>query len=84
MSLLVVSDARFRRHFWTLTGPYLIKQEVVLAEAMVIDVYLAEEFGLLGDTKYEELTIKAFNSSVHFLMDRFFRSLFSPAERKQT
>ncbi|KAF8931288.1 hypothetical protein BGZ52_012922 [Haplosporangium bisporale] len=58
-------------------------QEIVLAEAMVIDVYLAEEFGLLGDNKYEELTIKAFNSSVHFLMERFFRSLSSTTERKQ-
>ncbi|KAF9316596.1 hypothetical protein BG003_001783 [Podila horticola] len=58
-------------------------QEVVLAEALVIDVYLAEEFGLLGDNKYEELTIKAFNSSSHFLMERFFRLLASTTERKQ-
>lgn len=50
---------------------------------MVIDIYLAEEFGLLGDNKYEELTIKAFNSSSHFLMERFFRLLASTAERKQ-
>ncbi|KAG0098592.1 hypothetical protein BGZ93_011029 [Podila epicladia] len=58
-------------------------EEVLLAEAMVIDVYLAEEFGLLVDNIYEELTIKAFNSSSHFLMERFSRLLASAAERKR-
>ncbi|KAF9428711.1 hypothetical protein BGZ94_001362 [Podila epigama] len=50
-------------------------KEVHLAEAMVIDSYLAEEFGLLGDNKYEELIIKSFNSSIHFLIERTFRVL---------
>ncbi|KAF9428712.1 Glutathione S-transferase S1 [Podila epigama] len=48
-------------------------KEVHLAEAMVIDCYLAEEFGLLGDNKYERLMIESFNSSIHFLMERCFR-----------
>ncbi|KAF9428710.1 hypothetical protein BGZ94_001361 [Podila epigama] len=50
-------------------------KEVHLAEAIVIDSYLAEEFGLLGDNKYEELMIKSFNSSIHFLIERSFRVL---------
>ncbi|KAG0356533.1 hypothetical protein BG005_004531 [Podila minutissima] len=47
-------------------------EEVILSEAMIVDQYLAEELGLLGDNKYESWTILAFNSSIHYLMERSF------------
>ncbi|KAG0340735.1 hypothetical protein BG000_011207 [Podila horticola] len=48
--------------------------EVILSEAMIVDQYLAEELDLLGDNKYESWTILAFNSSIHYLMERSFNS----------
>ncbi|KAF9197519.1 hypothetical protein BGZ49_002003 [Haplosporangium sp. Z 27] len=39
---------------------------------MVIDVFLAERFGLLGDNKYESLTIQSMYSSIHYLRERTF------------
>ncbi|KAG0098593.1 hypothetical protein BGZ93_011030 [Podila epicladia] len=47
-------------------------EEVILSEAMIVDQYLAEELDLLGDNKYESWTILAFNSSIHYLMERSF------------
>ena len=42
----------------------------MLAESVVIDMYLAEKFNLLGSNRYEAETIKAFYSSIHYLRER--------------
>ncbi|KAF9024882.1 Glutathione S-transferase S1 [Haplosporangium bisporale] len=44
--------------------------EVVVAESWVIDTFLAQRFGLLGANAFEEQTIKAFYSHVHYLRER--------------
>ncbi|KAF9280098.1 Glutathione S-transferase S1 [Mortierella alpina] len=44
--------------------------EILLAEAFNIDLYLAKKFGLLGENEYEEATIRAFYSQIHFLRER--------------
>ncbi|KAG0234601.1 hypothetical protein B0O80DRAFT_431806 [Mortierella sp. GBAus27b] len=44
--------------------------EATLTESIVIDLYLAKKFGLLGSNEYEEQTIKAFYSSIHYLRER--------------
>ncbi|KAF9365308.1 Glutathione S-transferase S1 [Mortierella sp. NVP85] len=44
--------------------------EAILAESIVIDLFLAKKFGLLGSNEYEEQTIKAFYSSIHYLRER--------------
>ncbi|KAG0280608.1 Glutathione S-transferase S1 [Linnemannia exigua] len=60
-------------------------QEVVLAEAMVIDTFLARRFGLLGDNEWESLAIQSFYSNIHYLRERCARStLFvAPELRKK-
>ncbi|KAK5820816.1 hypothetical protein F5H01DRAFT_365213 [Linnemannia elongata] len=44
--------------------------EVRLAESIVIEHYLAKQFGLLGENEWEELQIKAFHSSSMFFRER--------------
>ncbi|KAG0215950.1 Glutathione S-transferase S1 [Mortierella sp. GBA30] len=44
--------------------------EILLAEAFNIDLFLAKKFGLLGENEFEELTIRAFYSQIHFLRER--------------
>ncbi|KAF9574285.1 Glutathione S-transferase S1 [Mortierella alpina] len=44
--------------------------KAMLAESVVIDMYLAEKFNLLGSNRYEAETIKAFYSSIHYLRER--------------
>ncbi|KAG0357064.1 Glutathione S-transferase S1 [Podila minutissima] len=44
--------------------------EVVVAESWVVDTFLAQRFGLLGGNAFEEQTIKAFYSHVHYLRER--------------
>ncbi|CAO3573942.1 unnamed protein product [Mortierella alpina] len=44
--------------------------EVLLAEAFNMDLYLAKKFGLLGENEYEEATIRAFYSQIHYLRER--------------
>ncbi|KAG0332340.1 hypothetical protein BG004_001296 [Podila humilis] len=51
--------------------------EVTMAEAMVIDDFLAEQFGLLGDNTFEKVVIKSFYSSIHFLRERTIRQLLA-------
>ncbi|KAG0367713.1 hypothetical protein BGZ54_003391 [Gamsiella multidivaricata] len=46
--------------------------EVVMSESIVIDHYLAKKFGLLGNNEWEEITIKAFYSNIHYLRERSF------------
>ncbi|KAF9424463.1 Glutathione S-transferase S1 [Entomortierella beljakovae] len=53
-----------------MTGPN--GKEMIISEAMVIDIYLAERFGLLGENKYESLVIQSIYSSIHFLRERTF------------
>ncbi|KAF9919270.1 Glutathione S-transferase S1 [Lobosporangium transversale] len=57
-----------------------------LSESMVIDVFLAERFGLLGENKWESLTIQSFYSSIHYLRERTFSEVADvPKEhRKRT
>ncbi|KAF9185996.1 Glutathione S-transferase S1 [Haplosporangium sp. Z 767] len=45
-------------------------QEAVVTESFVIDLYLAEKFGLLGESAYEEQAIKSFYSTIHYLRER--------------
>ncbi|KAF8938792.1 hypothetical protein EDD21DRAFT_374699 [Dissophora ornata] len=44
--------------------------EATITESTVIDLFLAKKFDLLGSSEYEEQTIKAFYSSIHFLRER--------------
>ncbi|KAF9908498.1 hypothetical protein EC991_009762 [Linnemannia zychae] len=56
-------------------------QEVVLAETMIIDTFLAKRFGLLGDNEWESLTIQGFYSNIHYLRERCFGStMIAPPE----
>ncbi|KAG9060989.1 Glutathione S-transferase S1 [Linnemannia hyalina] len=45
-------------------------QEIRLSELVVIEHYLAKQFGLLGENEWEELLIKTFNSSSVYLRER--------------
>ncbi|KAF9124863.1 hypothetical protein BGW39_007845 [Mortierella sp. 14UC] len=45
-------------------------RELRLAESIIIDHYLAKQFGLLGNNEWEELQIKMFHSSLHFIRER--------------
>lgn len=49
--------------FTFITYIYIKKQDVVLAEAGVIEQYLANQFELLGNNEYEMNLIKSFHSS---------------------
>ncbi|KAG0301866.1 hypothetical protein BGZ98_007988 [Dissophora globulifera] len=52
-------------HITTASGTTL-----ALAEALVIDHYLAQKFGLLGENAWEEQLIKAYHSSSCYLRER--------------
>ncbi|KAI1317837.1 Glutathione S-transferase S1 [Mortierella claussenii] len=54
----------------TITAPG--NKELIISESMVIDVFLAERFGLLGENKWESLTIQSFYSNIHYLRERTF------------
>ncbi|KAK3840182.1 MAG: hypothetical protein JOS17DRAFT_726300 [Linnemannia elongata] len=45
-------------------------QEIRLSESIVVEHYLAKQFGLLGDNEWEELQIKTFHSSTLYLRER--------------
>ncbi|KAF9307550.1 Glutathione S-transferase S1 [Linnemannia elongata] len=45
-------------------------KELVLSESIVIDQYLAKKFNLLGNNEWEEWTIKAHYSNIHYLRER--------------
>ncbi|KAF9905213.1 Glutathione S-transferase S1 [Linnemannia zychae] len=45
-------------------------RDLRLSESIVIDHYLAKQFGLLGDNEWEELQIKTFYSSSLYLRER--------------
>lgn len=45
-------------------------KELVLAEASVIDTFLARRFGLLGNNEWESLAIQTFYSNIHYLRER--------------
>ena len=56
----------------------------MLAESVVIDMYLAEKFNLLGSNRYEAETIKAFYSSIHYLRERcLMRMTWTFADKRQ-
>ncbi|KAF9360452.1 Glutathione S-transferase S1 [Mortierella sp. AD094] len=59
-------------------------KELTISESMVIDVFLAERFGLLGENKWESLTIQSFYSNIHFLRERTFSEVADvPKERRK-
>ncbi|KAF9998822.1 hypothetical protein BGZ65_005737, partial [Modicella reniformis] len=45
-------------------------KKVHIAESVVIDTYLAERFELVGDNKWESVTIQSFYSNIHYLRER--------------
>ncbi|KAG0302310.1 Glutathione S-transferase S1 [Dissophora globulifera] len=56
--------------------------ELDVSESMVIDIYLAERFNLLGDNKFESLTIQSFYANIHYLRERMFSVVTcAPKER---
>ncbi|KAF9428174.1 hypothetical protein BGZ94_003180 [Podila epigama] len=59
--------------------------EATIAESWVIDTYLAKRFNLLGKNEYEEQTIKAFYSHIHYLRERSLMKMSwtFPDKRKQ-
>ncbi|KAG0208590.1 Glutathione S-transferase S1 [Mortierella sp. GBA30] len=58
--------------------------EAVLAESIVVDMYLGEKLKLLGSNKYEEQTIKAFYSSIHYLRERsLMRTTWTDADKRK-
>ncbi|KAG0296129.1 Glutathione S-transferase S1 [Linnemannia gamsii] len=57
---------------------------LVLAEASVIDTFLAGRFGLLGDNEWESLAIQTFYSNIHYLRERCFSSVLDvPSELRK-
>ncbi|OAQ34877.1 hypothetical protein K457DRAFT_151993 [Linnemannia elongata AG-77] len=69
-SVLPVLKIKDRRPSSTFQG-----KELVLAEASVIDTFLAGRFGLLGENEWESLAIKTFYSNIHYLRERYFSSV---------
>ncbi|KAF9194699.1 hypothetical protein BGZ51_007926 [Haplosporangium sp. Z 767] len=61
-------------------------KELFLSESEVIDTFLAERFGLLGDNSWEALTIRSFYSNIHYLRERCFSEVMvsDPKARKAT
>ncbi|KAF8924910.1 hypothetical protein BGZ47_003608 [Haplosporangium gracile] len=47
-------------------------REIRLSESIVVEHYLAKQFGLLGENEWEELQIKTFCSSSLYLRERLF------------
>lgn len=43
-----------------------------MAESEVIDTFLAERFGLLGDNAWEAMTIRTFYTNIQYLRERTF------------
>ncbi|KAG0215446.1 hypothetical protein BGX33_001187 [Mortierella sp. NVP41] len=44
--------------------------EVIVAESMVIEQYLAKKFDLFGDNEWEDITIRGLYSNIHFFLER--------------
>ncbi|KAF9416848.1 hypothetical protein BGZ76_004595 [Entomortierella beljakovae] len=60
-------------------------KELTVSESMVIDVFLAERFGLLGENKFESITIQSFYSNINYLRERTFSEVADvPKEYKFT
>ena len=60
-------------------------KELVLAEAIIIDTFVAGRFGLLGDNEWESLAIRTFYSNIHYLRERYFSTVLiaSPELREK-
>ncbi|KAF9549900.1 Glutathione S-transferase S1 [Mortierella hygrophila] len=59
-------------------------KELVFAEAIIIDTFLAGRFGLLGDNEWESIAVKTFYTSIHYLRERCFSFvLVVPAELRK-
>ncbi|KAF9348569.1 hypothetical protein BGX34_002399, partial [Mortierella sp. NVP85] len=59
--------------------------EVKLAEALVIEQYLAKRFGLLGDNEWEEQLIRMLHSSTMYFRERhFMRVVWNFKDRMDT
>ncbi|KAG0261484.1 hypothetical protein BG011_001011 [Mortierella polycephala] len=59
-------------------------KELFISESEVIDTFLAERFGLLGNNPWEALTICSFYSNIHYLRERCFSEVMvsNPKDRK--
>ncbi|KAG0280109.1 hypothetical protein BGZ95_011260 [Linnemannia exigua] len=51
-------------------------KELHLAEAIVIDTFLAERFGLLGENSWEATLIRMFYTNMQYLRERTFSEVF--------
>ncbi|KAF9933090.1 Glutathione S-transferase S1 [Linnemannia zychae] len=60
-------------------------EEVIVAESMVIEQYLAKKFDLFGDNEWEDLTIRALYSNIHFFLERSLTKMtwVAPERRKR-
>ncbi|KAF9124025.1 hypothetical protein BGW39_008526 [Mortierella sp. 14UC] len=57
--------------------------ELHLAEAIVIDTFLAERFGLLGDNSWEATLVRMFHANMQYLRERTFSEVFvDPMEKR--
>ena len=55
-----------------------------MSESIVIDMFLAERFGLMGDNEWEKLAISSFYSNIYFLRERTFTEVQDvPKEAKK-
>ncbi|KAF9907211.1 hypothetical protein EC991_011201 [Linnemannia zychae] len=58
-------------------------KELHLAEAIVIDTFLADRFGLLGDNYWEETLVRMFHTNMQYLRERTFSDVFvNPMEKR--
>ncbi|KAF9432264.1 hypothetical protein BGZ76_011037 [Entomortierella beljakovae] len=48
------------------------EKEMTISESIVIDLFLAERFGLLGENKYESIMIQSLYTSIQYLRERTF------------
>ncbi|KAK3844607.1 MAG: hypothetical protein J3R72DRAFT_438393 [Linnemannia gamsii] len=59
-------------------------KETFLTESIVVDQYLAKKFNLLGDNEWEEQTIRAHYSNIHYLRERSFMNVtWTYAEKRK-
>ncbi|KAF9556639.1 hypothetical protein EC968_008104 [Mortierella alpina] len=61
------------------------RMELNIGESEVIDTFLAERFGLLGDNSWEAMTIRAFHSNMQYLRERTYTETLwvSKSQRKE-
>ncbi|KAF9930910.1 Glutathione S-transferase S1 [Linnemannia zychae] len=66
-----------------LTVRFPDNRELNIAESIVIDTFLAERFGLLGDNLWESNLVRMFYCNIHYLRDGVFTEVFIDPESKR-